>query len=211
MRKMSSVLIGLTTTLALTVAACGGDPTGVDSGDQLTATEVAAVLAAFGSAFDLAGTGAQPAPMFGPAGAGAARTPIPFSESFDESVPCDSGTVQVSGSVSGSVDDVTFDMDITMDVSMDPNGCVVSDGTNTFTLDGAPRINLLLTIVSTPNALTVSGTETGGFSFTSSDGRAGSCALDVTFSVITGDTGISSTVTGTICGLAAEGFDTFGT
>ncbi|MCH8130883.1 MAG: hypothetical protein IIC70_13430, partial [Acidobacteria bacterium] len=48
-------------------------------------------------------------------------------------------------------------------------------------------------------------------SFTSSDGRSGSCALDVTFSVVTGNTGIDSSVTGMICGLEASTFETLGT
>ena len=192
--------------MALTVVACGDDPTGVNSGDELTSAEVAAVMAAFGSAFDSVGVSAVQAP-----GAAPARAAISVNENFDMSVPCESGTFDVSGSMSGSVDDQTFDMDVTMDVTWDPNGCVVSDEANTFTVDGAPEVNVSLDMTSTEDAVTVSGTETGGFSFTSSDGRSGSCSLDVTFSVVTGSANVENTITGTVCGLDASTFETLGT
>ena len=97
-----------------------------------------------------------------------------------------------------------------MDVTWDPNGCVISNDTNTLTVDGAPEIRLVLDMTSSDNTLTMSGTETGGFSFTVSDGRSGSCSLDVTFTVATDATGISATITGTICGLEAATFETLG-
>ena len=211
MRKMSSGFIWLTTAVALTVAACSDDPTGVDSGDPLTSAEVEAVIAAFSSAFDSAGVGAQRVATIGLDGAAAAQAAIPINESFNVSIPCESGSLQVSGSLNGTVDEQTFNMDVTMEVSWDPNGCVVSDGTTTFTVDGAPQINLVLDMTSTSDALTMSGTETGGFSFTSSDGRSGSCALDVTYSLVTDNAGISGSATGTICGLDASDFETLGT
>ena len=45
MRRISTGFFGLTTAVALMFAGCGDDPTGVDSGDQLTVVEVAALLA----------------------------------------------------------------------------------------------------------------------------------------------------------------------
>jgi hypothetical protein len=203
MRKVSTSFIGLTTALALTVVACGDDDlTGVDPGSELTSTEVTAILTALGSAFESASSSAQAAP---------AQVPEPVSETFDESVPCESGSIAVSGSILGSADVETFESDLTTTVSWDPNACVVGDGTNTFTVDGAPGVELVLHLIFTQGALTLSGTETGGFSFTSSDGRSGSCALDVTFSIATAPTGVERTVTGTICGLEADVFQTLGT
>ncbi len=204
MRKVFNSFIGLSTALALTVVACSDTATGVTSGDELTSVEVAAVMAALGSAFESVGV----AP---PVAVGPALAPISINESFNESIPCESGTLDLSGSMTGSVDDQTFDIDIMMDVSWDPNACVVTDGTNTFTVDGAPRVDLTLDMTSTQDALTLSGTETGGFSFTTSDGRSGSCALDVTFSVVTVGSNVTSTVTGTICGHPASSFETLGT
>ena len=203
MRKVSTSFIGLTTALALTVVACGDDDlTGVDSGSELTSSEVAAVLKAFGSAFKTAGSAAQAAP---------AQAPVSVSETFDVTVPCESGNLVVSGSISGTADAETFISDLTTTVSWDPNACVVGDGTNTFTVDGDPRVELVLDLTSTQVALTLSGAETGGFSFTSSDGRSGTCALDVEFSIATTPTGVEREVTGTICGLEADVFQTLGT
>ena len=211
MRKKFSGFTCLTTAAALTVSACGGDPTGVNSGDPLTSAEVAAVISAIGSAFESAGAAAQRVSTVGFDGASAGQDPVAINENFDVSVPCESGTVQVSGSISGTVDDVTSAVDITTDVSWDPNGCVISDDTNTLTVDGAPEIKLVLDMTSTENTLTMNGTETGGFSFTVSDGRSGSCSLDVTFTIATDATGIDASVSGTICGLEASAFETLGT
>ena len=203
MRKVSTSFIGLATALALTVVACGDDLTGADSGSGLTSTEVAAILAAFGAAFESAASGAQAAP---------AQVTESVDETFDVSVPCASGNVVVSGSILGSADVETFISDLTTTVSWDPNACVLGQGTNTVTLDGAPGVELILHLTSTQVALTMSGTETGGFSYASSDGRSGTCVLDdVTFSVTTAPTGVERTVTGTICGLEADIFQTLGT
>lgn len=205
MRTISRNFIGLTIALALTVVACGEDATGVTSGDGLTSAEVAVVIAALGSAFDSVGVAAQQV-----AAAGPALAAINISENFSLSVPCESGTLDVSGSMDGTVDDQTFAMDATLEVSWDPNGCVVSDDINTFTVDGAPRVTVTLDISSSEDIVSISGTETGGFSFTSSDGRSGSCAIDVTFSLVTTATSVDSTITGTICGLQASSFETLG-
>ena len=153
MRKVSTSFIGLATALALTAVACGDELTGVDSDDELTATEVTAILAAFGSAFDSASGAAQAAP---------AQVPESVNETFDESVPCESGSIAVSGSILGSADVETFESDLTTTVSWDPNACVVGDGTNTFTVDGAPGVELVLHLTFTQGALTLTGTETGG-------------------------------------------------
>jgi hypothetical protein len=95
MNKIFRSFVGLTTALALTVTARGGDPTGVDSGDELTSAEVAAVLATSGSAFDSVGIAAQIAAqevLASDVAQGApAEAPISVNESFDVSVPCESG------------------------------------------------------------------------------------------------------------------------
>ena len=203
MRKLSTNLIGLTTALTLTVVACGDGITGVDSGDPLTADEVALVIAAFGSALESVGVSPTQAP------AGAAQAPISINESFDISVPCESGTFDVSGSMGGSIDDTTFDLDIAMNVRWEPKACVVGEGDNTLTLNGAPRVELALEMTSSQESVTVSGMETGGFSYTASDGRMGSCAFVVTFNIVTGEGVGSSTVTGTVCEMDASSFETF--
>jgi hypothetical protein len=204
MRKISTSLIGLTAALTLTLVACGDDDgTGVDSGDPLTADEVAAVLAALGSALAEAG----------PAGAQAAGAQVPISvtEIFDITFPCvEGGNIVVSGGVSGTFDNETGDSDLATTVTWDPNACVVSTDNNTFTVDGTPHIELAFDLTTTQDGFTADGTETGGFSYTSSDGRSGGCSFDVTYSIVATETSIDATISGTICGQNATAFETLG-
>ena len=205
MRKTFTNLIGLATALTLTVVACGDDVTG-SSGDELTPTEVNAIFAALSLAF--ADVGAA-APAAGPA-----QAPIIFDQSITLTAQCDlGGNIVLSGSLSGSIDDVTFASDINFTVIFDPNACIVSDGTNTFTVEGDPDITLVLDIVTagTTEAFTASGTEKGGFTYTSSDGRSGGCKIDVTYSIVGNDAGVETIeISGTVCGQDADAFETFG-
>ena len=215
MHKISSSFIALTTALTLMVGACGGDATGINSGDELTTEEVAAVMAALASGFDSVGVAAQimseEISASDIARVGPVLAPISVNESFDVSIPCESGTLDLGGSMSGTIDDETFAMDVVLGATWDPKGCVVSDGTTTFTVDGAPRVEVSVDMTSTEDALTLNGTEIGGFSYTSSDGRSGSCAIDVTFSIVTGEQSVTSEVSGTVCGLEGSAFATLGT
>jgi len=203
-RKTFINLIGLATALTLTVVACGDDVTG-SGGDELTPTEVNAIFAALSLAFADVGAGAP---------AGPAQAPFDFDESITLTAQCDlGGNIVLSGSLSGSIDDVTFASDIDFTVIFDPNACIVSDGTNTFTVEGDPNITLVLNIVTTgtTQAFTASGTETGGFTYTSSDGRSGGCEIDVTYSIVGNDIGIETIeISGTVCGQDANAFETFG-
>lgn len=91
-------------------------------------------------------------------------------------------TISVNESFSGTAP-------CAVDGTMDANGCVVSTESRTVTLD------------------VISGSETGGIAFTSSDGRAGSCAFDVQFSGSfsqSTESG-SSSVSGTVCGTSDSG------
>ena len=206
MRKILSSFVGLTTALALTVTACGDSLTGVDSGEQLTDAEVAAVMDAFFAAFDEAEADADASQ----AGAAPAQAPTSFDFTIDLSVPCESGTFDMSGSFAITSDDVTLEEDGRIEVTWEPMDCMVGDGTNTFTLNGAPRVEMVVEFTSDGEAETIDGTLNGGFSFESGDMRSGSCAMDVTFHVETdGIVAIASTVSGTVCGLDADTFEAF--
>ena len=102
MHKIFSKVMGLTTALTLTVVACGDDITGVDEGDALTSTEVAAVIAALSASFDEVGVAAG-APAAAPG-----LAPVSFNENIDITVPCEDGTLDLGGSVDGTIDDETF-------------------------------------------------------------------------------------------------------
>ena len=204
MNRIFSKVVGLTTALTLTFVACGEDITGVTEGDALSSTEVAAVIAALSASFNELDVGAA-APAAAPG-----LAPVDFSEDFEITVPCEDGTLDVAGSVDGTIDDETLASDVSMEVTWQPNGCVVTDGESMITVDGAPRVELTLDWTSAEQAFTFDGTEVGGFSFTSSDGRSGSCSIDVTFSLTSDTGGFTGTVSGEICGLNADAFQTIG-
>jgi len=207
MRTISRSLIGLTTALALTVAACGDSITGTDAGvDELTNAEVAAFVDVFFGAFDAVELDIDEQE----AEAAPAQAPESFSFSAEVTVPCESGSLDVTGSVDVTFDEVTEHEDGRFEVSINPMGCLVGEGANTFTVDGDPRVDIVVDFTVDGDGEHIEGTMSGGFSFESSDGRSGSCAIDVSFDFV-GD-GVSvgvTTVSGTICGLNADTFEAF--
>ena len=204
MNRIFSKVVGLTTALTLAFVACGEDITGVTEGDVLSSAEVAAVIAALSASYDELDVGSA-APAAAPG-----LAPVDFSQGFDITVPCEDGTLDVAGSVNGTIDNETLASDVSVEVTWQPNACVVTDGENMITVDGAPRVELTLDWTSAEQAFTFDGTQVGGFSFTSSDGRSGSCAIDVTFSLTSDAGGFTGTVSGEICGLSADAFQTIG-
>jgi len=134
------------------------------------------------------------------------------NESFSASAPCDQGgTIAASGSANGTLDDETFELDVNYQLRLTPTACVAPTETGTVTLDGAPYIQLDMDFLLTETQIVVSGSETGGIAFTSSDGRSGSCAFDVGFNVtanLEGGTG-SSSASGTVCGVSASNLTVF--
>ena len=207
MRIISRSLIGLTTALAFTVVACGDTLTGTDAGvDELTNAEVVAFVDAFFGAFDAAEADIDAQE----AAAAPAQAPQSFNFSAEVSVPCESGSLDVTGTLAVTFDDVTEHEDGRFEVSVDPMACLVGEGTNTFTLDGDPRVDIVVEFTVDGDGEHIEGTMNGGFSFESSDGRSGSCALDVSFSFVSDGVSVGvTTVSGTICGLNADTFEAF--
>jgi hypothetical protein len=187
------------------LSGCKDDPLGVNSGDPHTPAEMQAVFAAISSTFSTLGFG--PAAVGGPA-----RTTVSVNENFDVSAPCaEAGSIDTSGSMNGTVDDETFALDVDYQLRMTPNGCVVPTEEGAVTLDGAPYIQLDMDFLLSETQIVVSGSETGGIAFTSSDGRSGTCLFDITFSVtadLEGST-TSSSASGTVCGVSASGLNVF--
>lgn len=196
----------LTAGLAITAIGCGGDdgPMGVNSGDALTEAELQVVFYAISNAFSTFGAA--------PAAVGPARAVHSASESFDESAPCElSGSIAASGSASGTYDDVTGALDLTYHLRMTPNSCEVPTETTSIVLQGAPYIQLDMDFSLSETALSMSGSQVGGISFTADDGRSGSCAFDIDFSgnVDLGAQSGSSSVSGTVCGVSASNLTVF--
>lgn len=207
MRIISRSLIGLTTALALTVVACGDSLTGTDAGvDELTNAEVVAFVDVFFGAFDAAEADIDAQE----AAAAPAQVPQSFNFSAEVSVPCESGSLDVTGTIAVTFDDVTEYEDGRFEVSINPMSCLVGEGTNTFTLDGDPRVDIVVDFTVDGDGEHIEGTMNGGFSFESSDGRSGSCAIDVSFSFVSDGVSVGvTTVSGTICGLNADTFEAF--
>lgn len=188
--------------VAVAVAACGDDdPTGINSGDELSQDEIQEVLLALFGAFG--------AVNIAPAGVGPAAVSV--SESFNLSAPCEGGgNIAASGSVSGDFDEVSGAFDVSYALDMDPQGCVVPTTDGSVTMNGDPALRLDMDYVGSQTQISLTGSYSGGISFTASGGRSGSCAFDVDFDADIDLQGTSSTTSasGTICGVSASGFQT---
>jgi hypothetical protein len=182
--RFCTVLAGLT----LVFAACGEDTTGVNSGDLLEADEAFAVFSELQTAVAAALGGVTAPPAVLPAGIMA--VPIPESTG---NCPA-GGTVTVSGNADDNLDQNGLGT-ITFTLREEINDCGVVHNAVTFTMNGAPRITIDGEVTIGPEfAISGSYNMGGGFSYTSSDGRSGSCALNV------GIDFTNLTVTGTVCG-----------
>ncbi len=197
-------------TVGALFAACGGDPTGTNSGDELADDEIQALFNELAASFAVIDAGAPALSLWAGAPYAAPQAaPVPLNASFSQSVGCESGTISIDGSVDGQIDDETFEGSMSMDFTWDFHSCAITtSGGTTITVDGAPQIDFAGDFTFGQTEFSASGTETGGFSFTASDGRAGSCAIDLSFesSVNTGTNTVSNSVSGTVCGRSADSF-----
>jgi hypothetical protein len=209
--RRSKLFTGLAAGLIVAIAGCGGDANlvGVDSGDPLTDAEIQTLFNELGQAIGSIGASAQvvsaqDGPMRAPMGT------ISVNRSIDETAACDAGTLGVKGRVEGTVDDETFETDMTMDFTLSFNTCTVSSESGSVTLDNPPGIAYILDMDMGQESYSISGSQKGGFSFTTSDDRMGSCSIDLTFDLsYDSGTGQSNVVTGTVCGRSAEGFQPY--
>lgn len=190
--------------------ACGGSPTGINSGDPLTAEEIGELLSVLSESFG--GIGAVP--NLSHTGIAVDRPTInfqsvPVNADFNETVSCPGGgNLGLQGKMDGNVDDQTFEGSIDLEFKWSINSCVVSTETTTFTVDSDPDIEFDGTYVFTETTFSMSGTEKGGFSFSASDGRSGSCAIDLSFETSFDTQGSASgSFSGTVCGVDANEFN----
>lgn len=175
----SRILIGLTA-LSL-VAACGDDgPTGTNGRDPLTAAEGLAVVDELQAALALA----LSPPPWGDA-------PAPISASAECS---GGGSISIDGDVDATEQPVSFD------ITESINRCVVTVNNIDFTVKSDPSIRLQGDItIGRDFSLSGAYSMMGGFRYTFSDDRTGSCALDVSINFAT------LSVDGTICGVDSSG------
>jgi hypothetical protein len=197
--------------MSIALAACGGDEAvlGVNSGDQLSDVEIQALFNALGTA--IGGIGGSPHLVRSPDGPMLASLgTISVNQSVNETAPCESGTIGVRGRVEGTVDDETFESDLSMQLTLSFNTCGVTAETQTLTLSNPPGIAYDMDFTIGQESFAASGSQIGGFEFTTGDGRVGSCAIDLTFDVsYTTGTTPSSTVSGEVCGRSAAQFEPY--
>jgi len=205
MRTYHKLMSGLAVGLALSLTACGDNPVGINSGDELTDTEIQAIFNAFGGAMDGVGTSAsRVAPQDG-----IQMAEITVDQSVNVSAGCDlGGEISLSGSVEGTVDDETFASNLEMGIGVQFDACVIPSDQNTVSVDG--DIQFDSHVVIDEGSFSVDGSQLGGFEFTTNDGRIGSCAIDIDFSAsLSEGTSAQSSVTGTVCGRSASQFEAY--
>ncbi len=215
MKRYSRLISGLAAPLMLIMAACGDSPTGVNSGDALSDAEIQALLNAWAAALgDVSPSASRVA-----AQEGIQMVQIDVEQSVNVTAPCQvSGQIGVDGSVDGWVDDETFEADFTMGVSLDFAACTVPAEALTITLDpadddadgGDANITFEADFLLDQTSFSVSGTQRGGFNFTTSDERTGSCYINLEFSAsYTEGQSATSSVSGEICGRSASAFQAY--
>jgi hypothetical protein len=198
-------MFGLAVGLALTLTACGGDPVGVTSGDELTDTEIQAIFNAFGGAIGgMDGSASRVAPQDG-----IQMAEIKVNRSVSVSTPCNlGGEISLNGSVEGTVDDETFASNLEMGIGVQFDACVIPSEQNTVSVDGEIQVDSR--VVLNEGSFSVDGSQVGGFEFTTDDGRIGSCAVDIEFSASSTDgTSAQSSLSGTVCGRSASRFEAY--
>jgi hypothetical protein len=198
---MSALAVGL----ALTLVACGDNPVGVNSGDELTDAEIQAIFNAFSGAFSDVNASAH---VVAPAD-GIQMADIQVDHSVNVTAPCAlGGEITLDGSVNGTVNDETFASDLVMEVDVLFAACGVASDQNTLTVDG--DIEFDSHVVLSETEFSANGSQEGGFEFTTNDGRSGSCAIDIEFSAsYTEGTSAQSSVSGRVCGRSASQFEAY--
>ena len=210
--RLSSVFAGL----ALAAAGCGGDGPTETTGDPLAEAEVqelAGDIFAGMSGYFTGNFSAQRQSVLLPEGLSLnLMSPVPVSLTIDESGPCGGdGTATVNGSVDGTVDDQTGAGSLEFDITHGFTNCQVVGELHTYVVSGEPNIRLTGRF-EFDGGQTFSGTFdlVGGFGFSVDDGRSGTCGVDVSASINVNGTSLTTTATGTVCGVSVNNTLVFG-
>lgn len=189
-----SLLVGV----PLLAAACS-DLSGPNH--QLTDDEAGFLAEEFaGVALDGVSSSMAGSPGYaGAPSAAPAAGPITWERSFTETRPCPAGgTVTTSGTTSGTIDSETHSgtAQVTHTLAMDD--CARIRREVTITVNTNPAITMTGTVtIEAGHRTSGSFTKTGTFLWETSDGRSGSCEVNLT---ITWGADGTHTVTGTMCG-----------
>ncbi len=137
--------------------------------------------------------------MAGAPSATLATGPITWERTFTMSRPCPAGgTVTTSGSNKGTIDSQTHSGTIEISHILAMADCARTRDTVTITVNTNPAITMTGTVtIESGHRASGSFTKTGTFLWATSDGRSGSCEVNLT---ITWAGDGSHTMTGTVCG-----------
>ena len=182
-------------TIATVLAGCGGEDITGDDGDPLAPEEAAAVLEVISAVLN------QALFDFGGGAAATVRPAIPVNESFDASAGCPlGGSVGLTGRVTGDVaeDGSSGDLDFTFTETI--RNCVLAHEATRFTVNGAPDLryggSLFFGGNDTDFVLNADFDLVGGIAYSASDGRAGTCRIEVNYEFTTN----RIAVRGRVCG-----------
>lgn len=202
-RRIRSLMVPTLAATMLSVSACGGDdPTG-NSGDSLTPLEAQALVSAFFLALDgidipLLDTGGPAATPYGDV----------YPDVIESQDECfGGGSTTVDGLITGDVDEQAGTAVISAEADVDFINCVVPTETVAFTLNGDPDVHLSADIDISETAITIDIAMAGDVAFVGSDGRSGTCAIDLSVAAGASPNGVNQTLLGSACGTSANNFD----
>lgn len=127
--------------------------------------------------------------------------PVPINTTFTRTSQCPKGgTVTVTATIKGEMDAATRSMTTTTTATKTDNACAFQGKDAVITVTGDP--NLVLTsnrkIVNGTMSGPQTSTQKGGFKWSTSAGKSGTCQVDITSTI--DPTAKTRTVTGTMCG-----------
>jgi len=192
--------LGLLTLMAsIGLTACG-DSTAPQLGELSEAEVESLAGAALLSVFSVSAGVPQPVPA--PGGPALAT----YAAEVDDTFPCaGGGTIAVAASVQVEVDDQTGDAQLQWSMTQIHNGCVVTgaDG-QSFTLTGAPSMNVAFTVSTTGTSGQWAGSLEGNIQWVT-EGRTGSCLVDADFGGSSVPSqGVTAEMTGSVCGFTVD-------
>jgi hypothetical protein len=204
--RLRSLTIPLLVTTILVLPACGSDsPTG-NSGDALSPVEAQFVVAALFDVLDLIEIPLLDGP---PAAAGPAQTP--YGQLYDPEIggnqDCFTGLASISGLITGDVDQNAETADLSASATVDFDACVVPGEVVSFTLDGAPDVDLSADIDISPDVISITLNLDGAVAYAATDNRSGTCAIDLTIVGSASSAGVTESMTGSACGTPASQLD----
>ena len=169
---------------AIVLAGCGKDALAPATGDRLAADEAQALalsLAASGDAYTDAAPSASVVTL-GPMSTGTTFGPITFKQSH----PCPKGgSITPDITLQGSIDLAARSVSMELKGTETPKDCAFLVKANTITVNGDPDLAIAahVAIANGVPSDPMTFSQEGGLSWSSSDGRSGTCSIKVSSTI----------------------------